>query len=271
VIKISNFRVVSFDTDHLDLFWDLSQADDLGEYAIAIERSESPLGPWDTLISGAHDLLFFRDNTIHSFHPWRKYFYKVTFTHSSGHTIVVGPESVGIEPNLEAQEVAMTIQLILQEVKGRKCWIFKRRTFGQRCGCVDPIRRRRVEGRCSSCYSTGFVGGYYSPIQVYAWIDSKPLAVSEPQPGAQRVTINVPGYMAIFPPVVPDDILIDSENTRWRIAMVSTPERLGSPIRQDLQLHRLDTSRIEYSIPLNVDASQPMAPEREYTNPSTAS
>lgn len=269
MIQVDNFRVASFDTDHLDLFWDFSQADDLGEYSISVERSESPMGPWDILFSGAYDLPFFRDNTVHSYHPWRTYFYRVIFSHPSGHTIELGPASLGAVPSLEAQEIAMTTQLVLQEVKGRKCWLLKRRTLGQRCKCYDPIRRRRTEGSCITCYGTSYVGGYYSPIETHVWINPKSVTVSEPQPGSPRVVINVPAVMAAFPPASPQDILIDPENIRWRISSVDTPARLGASIRQDLTLHKLDSSRVEYKIPLNIDPAQPTAPVREYTNPST--
>lgn len=260
MIEVSRFQVRSFDIDHLDLSWEITPTnEDLGLYSLTIQRSESPGGPWDDLATSVQDIVFFRDNQIRSFSPMRTYYYQLVFSHSvTGETKTFGPEWQRARPCLEALELAQLFQLKLQEFTGRKVWIFKRKTSGQRCGCRDVLLSRRTEDQCLSCYGVGWVGGYYSPIQVWMEI-------------ASSVDQNAVGYMSTYPPMVSKDLVIDGENRRWRVRTVATPaKRLGVVTRQNLQMYEIAKASVEYQIPLGVDPhTTTFGPEREFTLPAS--
>lgn len=73
--------------------------------------------------------------------------------------------------------------------------------------------------------------------------------------------------MIYFPPVNPDDILVEAENRRWKVIKVTPTQRLRATVRQELTLHEIPRGDIEYDLPVNVDTStlQP-ASERNFKN-----
>ena len=115
----------------------------------------------------------------------------------------------------------------------------------------------------------GWIGGYYVPVEVFIKIEDSALSIQGRNEG-DRVIKNASAKMATFPPVVPRDLIIDNENRRWRVHTVFKPTRLGSPIRQELQLHKIPEASMEYKIDLPVDIHSVQAiPYRESTLPSS--
>lgn len=272
MIELSRFEVRSFDVDHLDLLWEIKATEeDLGLYRVTIERSESPQGPFETLVSGLQDTFRFRDNSIKSFHRWRTYYYRLTYSHQiTGESVVFGPEWRRDRLCLEALEVSRLFQLKLQEYTGQLCWLLKRRTTGQICGCKDKLVGRRIESNCATCWGTTWVGGYYHPIQIYAQINPTPISAPIGAPGPQ-VNNNTQAFVGVYPPVSPQDVLIDAQNVRWRVDQVAPGGvRLGAHTRQELGIHEVNPSDIIYKIPLNLDEfSFEENPPREMTLPSS--
>jgi len=271
VIEVTEFKVLSLDIDHLDLSWTIAPTnEDLGLYSVTIERSEAISGPWETIISGIRDVVSFRDNRIRSFNEARKYFYRLTYVHSEmGDSRTFGPEWLRTEPCLEALELARLFGLKLQEFVGRKGWVFRRRNTGQRCGCVDPLLDRRKDSNCRDCWGTGWIGGYYVPVEAFIKIEDTPTTLQGRNEG-DRVVKNTPAQLATYPPVNPRDLIVDNENRRWRVHTVFLPTRLGSPVRQDLKLHKIPETSMEYKIDLPVDIHAIQAtPYREHTLPSS--
>ena len=75
-----------------------------------------------------------------------------------------------------------------------------------------------------------------------------------------------------FPPISPRDIIVESENRRWRVVNVVTTQRLRAVVHQELQLHEIARSDIEYSLPLALDATQVRpAASRNFSNPQNLS
>ena len=106
-----------------------------------------------------------------------------------------------------------------------------------------------------------------SPDQVFVQID--PFAKFAQGNSLQEVQpSDTLGRMISFPPVAPRDILVESENRRWRVLKVTPTQRLRATVRQELQIHEIPKGDIEYGLPVNVDAKslQPSA-ERNFTNP----
>jgi hypothetical protein len=70
----------------------------------------------------------------------------------------------------------------------------------------------------------------------------------------------------------PRDILVESENIRWRVVAVNQTEHGRAPIHLELQVHMIPKSDIEYAyeIPLK-EALRDLylSPARNFTNPQT--
>jgi hypothetical protein len=206
---------------------------------------------------------------------YRQHHYIIRVTHkASGEYKDFGPASKSPEPTLVANELRVHMNLLMREFIGRRCWLLPIRTFGQRCGeCWNSRLQKRRKSGCRTCWDTSFVRGYHRPMEVWASIDPDP-ANNQPSQLGTLQQKNTTGRMAHFPPIKPGDLLVEPENLRWRVVAVSTTQEQRAIVTQELQLHRVPASDVEYVIPLNV--GHPMqdmffTPSRNYTNPQQLS
>lgn len=278
MIQVTKIIVRSFNLDQLDVFWeispiaapqDASRPHEIYDYDFYILSSEAALGPYNIVGGPFRDVYSFRDNKVHLLHKWRQYYYKIRVKHrTSDEEQEFGPaSSLEPEPDLIAAEIIRQEDILFRELVGRKCVLYPARTFGPSCSCFDPYTNRRTRSQCKLCFGTGWLGGFMSPVEVYVQIDPFPkyaqsTSLQEVQPS------DTVGRMISFPPVAPRDILIESENRRWRVLKVTPTQRLRATVHQELQLHEIPKGDIEYNLPVNLDVRnlQPAA-ERNFTNP----
>lgn len=279
MLEISTLNVRSFDLDHLDLFWEIPtlpfgrsgdvKTHQIFDYTFTILRSEAAMGPYDIISVPLRDTYNFRDNKVSQRNKLRQWFYKIRVTHvPTGEVKEFGPASdTDPEPDLIASDIISQEDTLFREVIGRRCWLFPVRTFGPQCTCFDHVLQRKTTGRHLPCFGTGWLGGYMSPVEVFVQVDpnmkqSQISTLQEMQPG------NTTARMTSFPPVKPRDILVESENRRWRVVTVATTQRLRAVLHQELMLHEIPRGDIEYELPVNVDAQTlQAAAERNFRNP----
>ena len=248
-------RVNSFSLDHLLLSWEVeSGALDPWDYSWYVERSESPMGPFDPLAGPFSDRYRFLDNETSLLHRWRRLYYRIKSVRKAD-TSDVAYSDVSAQlarPDLIALEVRRLEEMMFRTRIGRMCWLFPIRTFGTRCTCYDTILHKAARDNCPTCYQTGFAGGYMHPIE--CWVQIDPNAQ-----GSQRMSLaetqqsNTTARLSSFPPVRPDDILVEAENRRWRVVAVSNTERLRAVVQQQLTLHEITPGDIEFQLPIKVD------------------
>jgi len=270
-LKIQNLKVVSLDIDYWEVSWELAQsAEDVFDYTFQILRSESSMGPFDVLVDGLEDTYLFVDNNIPVAHDNRQLHYKVIVTRKDdGSTAEFGPVSPGPVPDLNAIELRKHMNILFREHVGRRCWILPVRTFGARCGCWDRDLQKRTRAHCETCYDTGFIRGYMHPIE--AWVQFDPAPKNEqPSNVGPHIQTNTTARMGYFPELKPRDVVVEAENVRWRVTQVSSTQHLRAVVHQELQLHKVPDTDMEYSIPLELDHALKdlfITPARNYTNP----
>lgn len=279
MIKITELRVNSMDLDHIDLHWETQDAQlrlggssiDILDYEFYVLRSgDSPEGPYTQIAGPLRDQYILRDNQVSLLHKWRQYYYKIKVIHKpSGFTQEFGPTASSIpEPNLEAAEIIRAEDLLFRNFIGRKCWLFIARTFGPRCTCYDISLKRKIVSNHKPCFGLGFLGGYLPPIEIYLQID--PAGKNVRRTSLQEVQqYDTMARMIAFPPVSPDDIIVESENKRWKVITVNSTERLRAPVHHEIALHRIPVGDIEYDLPINVTPQSIFMPASEgnFTNP----
>lgn len=279
MVEITSLIVRSFDLDHLDIFWKIaplrgSRGDathEIFDYEFYVLRSgDSPEGPYTQIAGPLRDQYMLRDMQVSLIHKWRQYYYKIKVVHKpTGKEKEWGPTASSIpERNLEAAEIIRLEDMYFRNFVGRKCWLFIARTFGPQCSCYDYTLGRKLIANHKACFGTGYLGGYLPPIEVYVQID--PPGKNHQVTSLQEVTqYDTGARMISFPPVSPDDILVESENLRWRVISVRHTERLRTPVHQELTIHRIPVGDVEYDLPINVDVQnlQP-ADDRNFTNRS---
>lgn len=278
MIEVTKLVVRSFTLDYLDIFWEISplagpqvesQQHEIFDYDFYVLRAEAPMGPYQQIGGPFRDLYTFRDSRISLLHKWRSLHYKIKIVHRpTGESTETQPASSSDpEPDLIAEEVNRLEDILFREFIGRKCWLYPVRTFGPVCTCVDPVLKRRARSNHALCFGTGWLGGFHYPVECNIQMDpsskhTRPNSLQEQQPN------NTSARLISFPPVSPRDIIIESENRRWRVVSVNTTQRLRSSLHQELVLHEIPRGDIEYDLPVKVDVKglRPAA-ERNFTNP----
>jgi hypothetical protein len=270
MLEIARLYARSFDLDHMDVFWELKDFDgNILQFDFYVLRSESPLGPYEILAGPFKDQYYFRDISPSLLHKWRKLYYKlrVVFV-PTGETAEFGPTAQVGEPDLIALEIMRQEDVLFREFSGRKCWLFPVRTFGTKCVCFDRVSGRRTRANCLTCYDTGYMGGFLSPIECFIQVDPNSNSPSN-TPMMEQQSNDTSARLISFPPVKPKDILVEAENKRWRVVKVTTTERLRAVVHQELVLHQMPIGDVEYKLPINIDdlKSLSVAAERNFTNP----
>lgn len=270
-INLEDIDVRSLDVDFLEVSWKVqSTTDDLFDYTFQVLRSQGPAGPFEAVSPEMEDRFIFIDRNLRTGHDFRTYFYKIRIKNKlSGQTQDFGPADAGPDADLIAQELRRNMNLLLREFTGRRCWVFPVRTFGQRCGCFDTRLQKRTRSHCASCYDTGYVRGYLTPIE--SWINIDPDSKNEQTFHVGPTTqSNTTARMGFFPPVKPRDLIVEPENVRWRVVQVGGTEKSRAPVHQEIQLHKIPTTDIEYKLQFNIGDSISnlwLSPSRNFTNP----
>lgn len=275
MLTVKNIEVKSLTIDHLDIFWEIGDTyEDTHDYTFTIERSESAMGPFDQISEPFSDKYFFRDVIVGLLHKWRQYWYRIKITKKSDSSVAYSEVvSLTAKPDLVASEVRRLELLVMREFTGRLCWIFPRRTWGQRCpDCWDKVMKSKLRDQCEACYDTGYAYGYLDPILQVVQFDPSAKA-DQPTQVAKTQQQDTSARAPYFPPLKPDDIIIEAENRRWKVKRVSTTQRLRAVLHQELTLHEIPKSDIEYRIPVRVDDLRELqaSPDRVFTNPHNLS
>jgi len=274
MLEVKNIRVLSLSVDFNQITWDVGDTtEDVFDYTFQLLRSEAAAGPWDVVTPEMEDQYIFVDNTIKNANIYRQYHYIIRVKHkASEQSRDFGPSMKAPEPDLVAVELRKHLNLLFREFAGRRCWLLPARTMGQRCSdCWNDRLKKRTRSGCRTCYDTSYVRGYHRPIEVWVQFDPSPAGEQPSNVGKLQQT-STTARMAHFPPVKPDDLLIEPENNRWKVRSRSTTQQGRAPVTQELQLHEVPTSDIEYAIPLDLGMAienMYFNPSRNYTNPHT--
>ena len=277
MLKVTNIQVQSFSIDYLDLFWEVETVfEDICNYTFVVEKSAAEFGPYYDLTGEFRNKFRLRDNTVkgqHSFYS--RLYYRIRVRNTQTDETATYPTTgagvcQGAPPDLAALEIARLETLKLKEHKGRMVWVFPRKGCGQRCSCYDNVTRKRTRSMCPTCFDTGWVGGYDSPIQTYAQIQD-PSETNVKHNLVETEVENGVGLFGNYPDLAEGWVVVEQENVRWRIgSKIDKVAKARATVRQVAQLHRIYRGDIEYSLPMNIDEPEKLiaTPFRNYLNPS---
>jgi hypothetical protein len=277
-LVFKNLKVRSFSLDFLELLWEIEDTSlDVLDFTFEILRSESPMGPFDIVGGPFSDRFRFVDNRVNLLHRFRQLYYKIQSTQKTDPANIAysDPVSFDAEPDLMAAEMQRLERLLWQEYAGRACFIFPIRTFGQRCGnCWDGpdkgkgFTSQRRRSHCITCYDTGFVRGYFDPIEIFMQFDPSTGSI-QTLTDFERQQSDTTARMPNFPLLKPRDLIVEPENRRWRVVRVNQTERLRSTVHQELFLHEITKGDVEFQLPIRVGNLREFepSPARNFTNP----
>lgn len=273
MISVTKLQVRSYDLDHLDIFWEIPGVDEnLEAYDFFVLRSiDGAAGPYETLAGPFYNTFMFRDVDVHSFHKWRKYFYKIRIVHrSTQEQKEFGPEWHRAEPDLIALEIQRRERLLFKELAGREVFLFPALTFGQRCSnCWDSGPKGNTIGRstqqnCQSCFDTTWVGGFASPMLIDMQIDPSPETVQRTDVSEEQF-VHTTARTSSFPPIKAKDMIVEAENKRWLVKSMTPTQKLRAVVRQELQMFELARDDIKFKTPVNYDLLAQHSPQKAFT------
>jgi len=274
MISIVSPKCRSLSTEQNYLFWQVTDTDeDIYDYKFQILRSESEAGPFMPVSDYFEDQYQFVDVNIPKFNIFRQLHYKIAITHKhSGNTTESDAFSKDPEANLIVTEIRTHINLLMREFVGRRCWVLPIRTFGQRCSdCYNFTLKKKRKSGCSNCFDSTFTRGYLKPIESWVQIDPNNNDEQQSTVGTLQPQ-NSTARMGFYPQLKPGDLIVEPENIRWRCISVNSTQHNKAPIHQEVTLHQIPTSDIEYKVPLELTASLAtmyLSPSRNFTNPQT--
>lgn len=142
---------------------------------------------------------------------------------------------------------------VLKKLSGVEYYLLKRRHYGQRCTvCYDPATRSVTRSACPSCYGTSWVGGYYSPVEVYGRrLPSQVHAQEAPQ---AKVEVNQTRIQLLdFPRIDEEDILIErNANKRFLVLSRYFTSLKTIPVHQTVTVSEFERQAVEYNIPVDL-------------------
>jgi len=270
-LVIEDLKVRSLNVDLNEVTWRVANTmEDVLDYTFQLLRSESEMGPYDELSVPFEDRYLYVDRTVKIGHRYRRYHYKVRVKRKSDGAVKdFGPSSLSPDPDLISIELRKHMNLLFREFAGRRCWVLPIRTFGQRCQCWSTALSKTTRSGCRTCYGTGFARGYLHPVEMWISFDPSPKTEQQTQVGIQHQS-NTTARAGYFPELKPRDLVIEGENKRWRVVSVSSPEHLRAPVLQEIQLHEIPRTDIEFGIELRIEQALKdlfISPARAFTNP----
>jgi hypothetical protein len=142
---------------------------------------------------------------------------------------------------------------------GHPVFVYMRRK-GVRCpDCWDDVLKKVTSSSCQTCFATGYLGGFHTPILTCIHVTSE---TKTNQPDAtKRESAQTSMRLSRFPEVRPRDVLIEANAGKvWRIVSISPVRMHGFLILQNLVVTRQETSDIEHDLPVPEDLSYVIRP-----------
>lgn len=230
-------------------------------FTFTVKASKSGVGDWTT-VATVEDTCLAVDAYRHLYGVAPLLFYQVTLTDADGNTYdsKVHQMIADFNPHDTAiiRDTVRKENLRNMKFAGQHGYLLKRRRWGEACtACTDFDSDEVINAKCTVCYGTGFVGGYFEP--VHYWI-------SPSEPGKRRRTTTQPESQGVVedrvrqgrgmncPWLDTEDLWIESNSDRrYIVQSVGEITYRGLAIIFDpIELRLAPATDIVYSVPLDI-------------------
>jgi hypothetical protein len=272
-IKVSKLRTAVLSIEHISrvlVKWDLAPtAQDLSNLTFVVDRGESPsaLVPISHAIP-ATALREFVDYTAKLKNVEKVYYYRVRAVETIADvpTQTFLSETLPLEgrPDLVALYIVEEHLFAHRYVYGSPALIFKHMMEGTACkDCFDPVLKRVTKSNCTTCYGTGFLGGYYPFMESWMDFNPDPKQVQIAEWGARQPS-QTDIQFTNYPLLAVGDLIVElKQNRYWKVANVRNTEKNRTTILQVCRLDEVNRSDIEYKIEVPDEARLRLLKELE--------
>jgi hypothetical protein len=136
-----------------------------------------------------------------------------------------------------------------------KGWLLKRKRWGTKCpDCQEFDTGEVLNGRCTRCWGTGFIGGFYPAIEFVTIMSNAPWIrefVRDPQVSLRNSDVRF-GRSVAYPYVDTNDIFVAKDKgDRFYVNRIQTGAEIGNiPLVVILELRLAPVTDIIYTVPL---------------------
>jgi hypothetical protein len=250
--------------------WHLNRINESGTFKTTISRSGGMAGPWEILAENLENTYAYVDklNAINGvikpnlLNEFKSIYYKIEVTTPSGKIIETieetGPSVKGKMAGFQ-RKLVRDLLVQLKKFNGTRVAILKRKLWGEYCPkCFDKKTKEVVRSGCKTCWGTGFVGGYWTPMLSYAR-RAPGNASTAITPDQRSETSDVKIWTIDVPGLDVDDIFVFLEdNRRFRIDTTAQPEIQLTPTGQMFNAQEFNRDHIIYNLKVDTDTAYPL-------------
>ncbi len=257
-IEFEEFKVYQATPKARTVWWSFRPTNrDLTEIEVSIHRSFSPNEDFEKVGTVRYPQTYFVDEEVNLKDFWRGAYYYITAV-VDGRTLETQVSGLYSDPPVAAKQIVREVDLALR-FGGQPMFVYLKRK-GVRCpDCWDPVLKKVTSSKCRTCFATGYLGGFHSPVLTCVHIVSE---VKANQPDVVlREGAQTSARMSRFPEVRPRDVIREANSGKvWRIVRVPPIRMLGFLILQNLVLTRIESSEVEHDLPIPKDFSYVIRP-----------
>jgi len=231
---IDSFDVVKTEDNFHFLQWSLTPegAEALDEWEVIFEFSIDPVSKFQSVTDFTGDEIIIQADTATTHKHDRRhydfnkhYYYKMTVREIANPGNSVTSDTVWICRSFDGvHDVMRYNETVLYDIyHGEPCKIIKKKNFGTRCTeCWSDNRKQRTRTHCDTCKGTGFLDGWYDPIEMQISFDSDPKKTDSQKTG-EDVYDSKRARLSNYPLVKPKDIILNLDKAkRYTIEHVET-------------------------------------------------
>ena len=167
--------------------------------------------------------------------------------------------TLNFQQKLNAAAITRKEAMLLHLKVGTQGQLWKRRHWGTKCPrCVDFDTNEPAGSHCTVCYNTGFVGGYFNPLEMYMHLkaDSGRRKTNE-EPTQTTQNQSKIGRALACPWLDTNDVWVNCQNDQhFYIQKVTPIEYMGVPLLFDpIDLRLAQSSDIVYTLTVAPESS----------------
>jgi hypothetical protein len=248
IFEFDEFEIIQASPQSRVVFWAFKPTnEDLTGVAVDVYRAYASTGEFAKVATVQYPQTYYVDSEINLRDFWRDANYRIESTYQ-GKTIKKGPQGLDSVLSVPAKEMVRLHSIDLR-FSGMPVLVYLRRR-GSRCpDCWDPELQKVTRSECTTCFATGYLGGYYPPILTLGNI------IPEDKSNQPDVTIRestkTSMKMSNYPLIRPRDAIREVNTPNfWRVVSVNCSEVERVITVQELTLVKLETAEIEHKLPI---------------------
>jgi hypothetical protein len=179
------------------------------------------------------------------------YFYKIQISGLSGQGVSYSDFGyIQVTEDKFAREIHRRRGIVFDLHSGQSFFLLKRREFGTYCPvCYDAVLQRTIKPGDTTCFGTGFVGGYFGPEELNGQLQERPVQERLTMFAAWQDQDSVL-YTTPIPTLNPKDIIVDRLARRWIVINANSYSKGTHSIGQIVQLRQIEKMDIVYQFPV---------------------